>query len=81
MHQIDKTLAKLNRRERIAAEKVLERISQGDLEGLDTQKLRDQKDVYRVRKGNLRFFFYRSGGDVRLLAVERRSTTTYRRRG
>lgn len=78
MDKIEKALAKLSPQEREALRVVLMRILAGDLGGLDVKKLKGRDNVYRVRKGKMRVIFLkRYDGGISVLAVERRSDTTY----
>ena len=48
------------------------------MESMDVKKLKARDDVYRARKGDLRVIFRRADdGQIFILAVERRSDTTY----
>ena len=80
MDQIEKALQKLNPKVRKQLEHVLELIRSGQLDGLDVLKLAGQTNLYRVRKGDLRIIFARTGRSIRLVTLERRTTTTYRKR-
>ena len=79
MDQIQKALKKLGAKERQQLEQLLDLIAQGKLQGLDVKKLVGKPHVYRVRKGDLGIIFEQVGADIRILALERRSTTTYRK--
>lgn len=77
--RISKVLDRLTDKEREAIQEILQKIARGDFEGCDVKKLQGLPDVYRVRKGTWRIIFRMSHpDDVRILAVERRSDTTYR---
>lgn len=80
MDQIQKALSKLTPKERKQLERLLDVIAHGNLQGLDVKKLVGKAHVYRVRKGDLRIIFKQVGADINVLALERRSTTTYRKR-
>jgi mRNA-degrading endonuclease RelE of RelBE toxin-antitoxin system len=80
MDQIQKALKKLSAKERRQLEQLLDLISLGKLQNLDVKKLVGKSHVYRVRKGDLRIIFEHVGRDIRILTIERRSTTTYRNR-
>ncbi len=80
MDQIKKALKKLSAKERLQLEQILELIKRGKLQGLDVKKLVGRSDVYRVRKGDLRIIFEQYSDEIRIIALERRSTTTYRKR-
>lgn len=79
MDRIEKALHKLSRDEQEAVKHVLLQIASGRLVGLDFQKLRGHRDLYRIRKGRIRVIFRkRSDGGYSILTIERRSDTTYR---
>lgn len=80
MDQIEKALRKLSAKERKSLEQLFKLVRAGQLDGLDVRKLVGQPNVYRVRKGDLRIIFSRTGRSIRLIALERRTTTTYRKR-
>ena len=52
-------------------------IELGRLDGTDIKKLKGQKDIYRVRKGDMRIIFVKTDFETYILAVERRTDTTY----
>lgn len=76
MDKIEKALLRLNKKERDAVEIVLARIKAGDLAGIDVVKMKGRDDIFRVRKGKIRIIFQK-GAKIQLIAVERRSDTTY----
>ena len=76
--RIDKNLQKLSPKQRTEVQKIVSCILEGKIQGLDLKKLRGSKDVYRVRKGKLRIIFYMPDTkEIRILAIESRSDTTY----
>ena len=75
--RIEKALMVLESKQRRQLEEIVERIKQGRVAGLDIRKLRGREDVYRVRKGNIRIIFQKCADQIYVLAVERRSDTTY----
>ena len=78
MDKIAKALKKLNDKERTVIKAVLALLLTGKLRGLNIQKLQGHKDIFRVRKGNLRIIYKQKGDDISILAIERRSEKTYR---
>lgn len=78
--KIDKALAKLSANERKTLKRLLVQIKQQNLDGLDVQKLKGRRDIYRVRKGDLRIIFRQTEVSTKLLAIERRSTRTYKKK-
>ena len=78
MDKIEKALQKLTRRERAQVKRTLQKISASDLRELDVKKLKGRKDIFRVRAGRIRIMYQTRKGRVFILAIERRSETTYR---
>jgi len=78
--RIEKALKKLLAKERSAIKKILLLIKDGKTESLDIKKLKGRDDIYRVRKGSLRIFLRKYDGKWLLLAIERRSDTTYNKK-
>jgi len=77
MDKIVKALQKLNAKEKEKLQEILFLIKQGDLQGLDIKKLTGRDDIYRVRKGDIRVIFRKIKNEIKVLAVERRTDTTY----
>ena len=80
MDKIAKALLKLNQAERKKLKEILAKIGKSDFSGLDLKKLQSRDDIYRVRKGDIRIIFHKINKAVKILALERRTTTTYRKR-
>ena len=57
MDKVTKFLRKLNRKERKTVEKIVKKVTIGDLTNLDVRKLKKYDDLFRVRKGTMRFIF------------------------
>jgi mRNA-degrading endonuclease RelE of RelBE toxin-antitoxin system len=79
MDKIIKALRRLSPKERASLKGLLQKIEKRNFAGLDIKKLRSHDSIYRVRKGDLRIIFSANDESVQLLAIERRSTTTYNR--
>lgn len=75
--KIEKALQKLSSKEQSSLKKILSSIKDGKIEGLDIKKLKGRDDIYRIRKGSLRIILRKNDGQWFLLAIERRSDTTY----
>jgi len=75
--RITKSLDKMSVKERKRLEAVMKLIELGRLDGMDIKKLKGQKDIYRVRKGDMRIIFVKTDFETYILAVERRTDTTY----
>lgn len=80
MDSIEKALKKLTLKQRGELSDLLVQIQAGQLENLDVKKLIGKKHIYRVRKGDLRIIFERLKDKIQILALEHRSTTTYKKR-
>jgi mRNA-degrading endonuclease RelE of RelBE toxin-antitoxin system len=77
--KIEKALRKLSGKERRAVANLIKRIASGDVAGLDIKKLKGSKTIYRARKGDIRIMYnMKSKENINILAIERRSDTTYR---
>lgn len=76
--RIQKFLGQLPERQRREIERLVERIIGGEIGGLDLKKLQGSKNVYRVRKGNFRIIYRMLDSEVFIIAIERRSKSTYR---
>jgi len=77
MDKIEKALAKLTAKERLAVKNILTRLMTGSFDDLDVKKLKDTKNIFRVRKGQIRIIFIKNDGQINILAIERRSDNTY----
>ncbi len=74
--RVTKSLRKFSSKESKAVKQIIE----GKTQHLHIRKLKNHDSVYRARKGQIRIM-YRINNDkkVIILAVERRSSTTYNR--
>ncbi len=77
--KITKSLRKLNASEQEKLKSILLLVRRDDTRGLDIKKLAGRDDVYRVRKGNLRIIFCKNNDVIKILALERRTSSTYRK--
>ena len=75
--RITKVLDKMPERERKKLEAIMELVELGQLDGMDVKKLKGRKDIYRIRKGEMRILFIKNNFETYILAVERRTDTTY----
>jgi len=78
MDKIEKVLNRLSPKERKRIKEILLQIDKGNFQNLDLKKLKDRDDVFRVRKGNIRIILRKIDGSIKVLSIERRSTTTYK---
>lgn len=77
MDAIEKALRKLTARERKSIKEILVKLTSRKTSGLDIKKLRGREDIFRVRKGDIRIVYRKSGGGVFILLIERRNERTY----
>ncbi len=76
--RVEKLLRRLSPQEQRAIKIILKRIKSGRVADLDVKKLKGTKSIYRVRKGSLRVIYsIGEQGTIKILALERRSDTTY----
>lgn len=78
MDKIKKLLKKLGLQERRKLKGMLAHLDKGDIAGFDIKKLKGRRNIFRIRKGNLRIIFYKKDNSIKILAVERRASKTYR---
>lgn len=71
MDKIEKALAKFSPKEKEIIKNILNKISENDCSGLNTQKLKSHEDIFRVRKGEVRIIYRKiSRGKIFVLAIE-----------
>lgn len=80
MDRITKALQKLTPKEKKLFKEILIQIKAGNIFLFDIKKLKGRDDIYRVRKGDMRIIFRKIKGSIKILALERRSSKTYRAR-
>ena len=77
--QIEKALRRLLPKERAKLKYILQCIRAGKFDQLDVKKLKQRKNIFRVRKGDWRVIFcQQEDHSISILSLERRSDTTYR---
>jgi len=78
MDKIAKALKRLSGKEKSRIKQTLQKLFSGNNKSLDIKKLKGQKDIFRVRQGDLRIIYQRqTDGSIFILAIERRSDKTY----
>lgn len=78
MDKIAKALKKLSQNQRELIKEILVKLKNKQLENLDCKKLKGRNDIFRIRKGQLRIIYRQDDkGNIFILAIERRSDTTY----
>jgi len=79
MDKIEKALQKLTLQEREIVKEILSNLKNRQLKNLNLKKLKGRNDIFRVRKGKIRIIYQISSpGQISILAIERRSDTTYK---
>lgn len=79
MDKIRKVLNKLNFREKQKLKKILLQIERECWEDLDLKKLKGKKNIFRVRKGDMRIIFYKVDNSIKILSLEHRNSKTYKK--
>lgn len=79
MDKIDKVLNKLEEKEKVKLKNLLLKINNGKLKGLDIKKLKGKKNIFRIRSGNMRIIIYKIDSSIKVLALERRMSKTYKK--
>lgn len=78
MDKIKKALKNLLASDRKIIKDILLKIQFGNWESLDIKKLKNNDNIFRVRKGKMRIIFKSDkNGNIKILAIEKRSDTTY----
>jgi mRNA-degrading endonuclease RelE of RelBE toxin-antitoxin system len=75
--RLTKFLDKLTAKEKKRIASVLSLIERGRFDGMDVKKLQGHENIYRVRKGDIRIIIFKADFETYILAIERRSDTTY----
>ncbi len=79
MNKIQKILSRLTIKECRIVRNILQRLKANKITGLDIKKLSGSKDIFRVRRGNLRIIYRVIGeGIIILVAISRRNEHTYK---
>ena len=74
---IEQLLAKISAKEKTMLIEISEKITSNDFTGLDIKKLSGHENLYRVRKGKFRIIFQITKTTTIILAIEKRTDTTY----
>ena len=76
--KIQKLLKKLSKKEREIIGLLLLRIKLDDTKGLDIRKIQGHKDLYRVRKRDLRIIYQKNEQSFLVLKIDKRNEKTYK---
>ncbi|MFH1522919.1 MAG: hypothetical protein ABIE43_03830 [Patescibacteria group bacterium] len=75
--KISKELKKYSPKEKRWVSIILKKIKKGDFDNLEVKKLKSRRDIYRIRKGNIRIIYRADNGKIFLITIERRTDNTY----
>lgn len=78
MPSLKKLLSKFNKEERRVIEFLIEKIVFSNWQNLDVKKLKGYKDIFRIRKGNIRLIFSKNEKNISILSIDRRHEGTYK---
>jgi mRNA-degrading endonuclease RelE of RelBE toxin-antitoxin system len=78
MDAIQKALKKLSVKERAQVKEILGKLLVDRTQGLDIKKLQGRDDIFRVRKGDIRIVYRKTGKAIFVLLIERRNEKTYK---
>ncbi len=78
MDKISKALKKFSTKERELVRIILKKLKENDFNGLKFKKLKARKDIYRIRKGDIRIIYRLKNKKSILLTIERKSDNTYK---
>lgn len=79
MDKISKALKKFSLKEQKNVKEILSKLENNSLDGFDIKKLKGRGDIFRIRKGKIRIIYKTNkGGDIFVLAIERRNDKTYK---
>lgn len=78
MDKIQKVLNKLTGKEKKQIKMILGQLKSNQLTGLDITKLKSKRNIFRVRKGKIRIIYSIKQDKISILAIERRSESTYK---
>jgi len=80
MDKIEKALSRLGLKEKQKLKTVLLQIERDDFQNLDLKKLKGRKDIFRIRKGNIRIIIYKTNNFIKILSVEHKTSKIYKRK-
>ncbi|MDO8443790.1 MAG: hypothetical protein Q7S78_02310 [Candidatus Azambacteria bacterium] len=78
MDKIDKALNQLIFKEKERIRNVIKALQLGRFNNLDIKKLKGFRDIFRVRKGELRIVYQLLGKNIIILKIDRRKEDTYK---
>ena len=78
MDDLEKSLRKLTAGERKQVGDILTRLVAGNFQGLDLKRLKGSENIFRVHKGSIRIIYRKNKSKLFILAIEKRSKSTYK---
>ena len=78
MPSLKKLLSRFNRKEREIIEALLEKIVSLNWDNLDIKKLKGYRDIFRLRKGDIRIIYQIINKRISILNIANRKETTYK---
>lgn len=78
MDKIDKALSKLTFKEKERMKDIIKALQLGRFDNMDIKKLKGFKDIFRVRKGELRIVYQLLGRRIIILKIDKRKEDTYK---
>ena len=78
MSSLKKLLSRFNKGEREDIELLIEKINSFVWDDLNVKKLKGYRDVFRVRRGDIRIIYRAQAGQILIIAIERRNESTYK---
>ena len=80
MDKIKKALNRLGPKGKQKLKSILLQIQKDDFQTLDLKKLKGRKDIFRIRKGDIRIIIHKTDKSIRILSIEHRGSKTYKKR-
>jgi len=78
MPSLKKLLSRFNRKEGEIIELLIEKIISRNWDNLDIKKLKGYRDIFRLRKGDIRIIYQIINKRVSILNIANRKETTYK---
>ena len=80
MDKIEKALNRLGSKVRQKIKSILLQIEKDDFRNLDLKKLKGRRDIFRIRKGDIRIIIHKTDNSIKILSIEHKSSKTYRQK-
>lgn len=80
MDKIEKSLEKLTKKERQIVKEILTRLIKNDIIGINLEKMKGEKDIFRIRKSRIRIIYRVDiNNQIFILKIDRRNEKTYKK--